>query len=101
MANQTFNLIEEITRLDGSTYFELGNIIMNGRAELAAERGLIKQVRILKLNIPHSQHVEQLERYINSMYDVPTEDMTEWVEWKRDPQMEQQMVSILEDNQVN
>nr|MWN20687.1 hypothetical protein [Leuconostoc lactis] len=33
MMNETFNLIEEITRLDGSIYFELGNIMHNGRAE--------------------------------------------------------------------
>ena len=51
---QTFDIIEEITRLDGTTYYELANIFMNGRAELAANRGFIKQVRILQLNIPHT-----------------------------------------------
>ena len=30
---QVFDLIQEITRLDGSRYFELGNVMMNGRAE--------------------------------------------------------------------
>lgn len=45
---QTFDIIEEITRLDGTTYYELANIFMNGRAELAANRGFIKQVRILQ-----------------------------------------------------
>ena len=43
---QNFNLIEQITRNDGSKYFELGNIFLNGRAELAAERGFIQEVRI-------------------------------------------------------
>mgnify|MGYP001101812303 FL=1 len=58
---ETFNLIEEITRLDGSIYYELGNIPHNGRAEYAAEHGYIKSVRILKINIPRSSYVEQLE----------------------------------------
>ena len=51
---QTFDLIEEITRNDGTTYYEVGNIMMNGRAEKAAIKNLIKSVRILQLNIPRS-----------------------------------------------
>lgn len=57
----TLDLIEQITRLDGTKYFEIGNMAHNGRAELAAERGYIKEVRILKLNIPHSQTVIKYE----------------------------------------
>ena len=67
---ETFNLIEEITRLDGSIYYELGNIPHNGRAEYAAEHGYIKSVRILKINIPRSSYVEQLENYINANYQL-------------------------------
>lgn len=37
---QVFDLIQEITRNDGSRYFELGNVMMNGRAEKAAMKGL-------------------------------------------------------------
>ena len=55
--HEVFTLIEEITRNDGTKYYEIGNMVHNGRAELAAERGYIKEVRILKLNIPHSQNV--------------------------------------------
>ena len=40
------DLIEQITRLDGSKYYEIGNMVHNGRAELAAERGFIKEVQI-------------------------------------------------------
>ncbi|AUX11283.1 hypothetical protein C0213_02120 [Latilactobacillus sakei] len=82
---QVFDIIEEITRLDGSTYYELGNIFMNGRAELAANRGLIKGVRILQLNIPHSNAVQTYEDYINATYTMPTVDFTEWEEWEKTP----------------
>ena len=49
MANNymTLDMIEQITRNDGSQYYELGNVELNGRAELAANRGLIKEVRII------------------------------------------------------
>ena len=67
-SHETFTLIEEITRLDGTKYMEISNMVQNGRAELAAERGFIKQVRILQLNIPHSPHVEAYEKYINENY---------------------------------
>ena len=46
-SNETLNLIEEITRNDGSKYYEVSDIAQNGRAELAAIRGFIKSVRIL------------------------------------------------------
>ncbi len=60
-SHEVLTLIEEITRLDGTKYMEISNMVQNGRAELAAERGYIKQVRILQLNIPHSPHVEAYE----------------------------------------
>ena len=66
--NETFDLIEQITRNDGSVYFELGNISQNGRAEYAAEHGYIKEVRILKMNIPKSTNVEKVTAYINAHY---------------------------------
>jgi hypothetical protein len=46
--NQTLDMIEQITRNDGTKYYEMANIVMNGRAEKATELGLIKEVRILK-----------------------------------------------------
>ena len=49
---EQFDLIEEITRNDGSQYYEISNIDQNGFAELAANNGLIKSVRILVINIP-------------------------------------------------
>ncbi|MCB8642717.1 hypothetical protein LJE08_14260, partial [Holdemanella sp. DFI.5.55] len=64
--HEVFTLIEEITRNDGTKYYEIGNMVHNGRAELAAERGYIKEVRILKLNIPHSQNVINYEHFINT-----------------------------------
>lgn len=80
---QTLDLIELITRNDGTQYYEIANMFMNGRAELAAVRGFIKEVRILQLNIPHSNAVQDYEKYINSHYTMPAEDFTEWVEWEK------------------
>jgi len=80
---QTLDMIEQITRNDGTKYYELANIVMNGRAEKAAELGLIKEVRILKLNIPHSSAVSVYEDYVNQNYTVPPMELTEWVEYKK------------------
>lgn len=80
---QTFDLIQEITQNDGSTYLELGNVMMNGRAEKAAIKGLIKQVRILQLNIPHSNAVRVYEEYINSHYQFPPFDIEHWEVWDK------------------
>ena len=44
---EQLDLIEEVTRNDGSKYFEISNIDQNGIAELAADRGDIKSVKIL------------------------------------------------------
>ncbi|NVY97185.1 hypothetical protein HU830_08635 [Lactobacillus sp. DCY120] len=83
MAYQTLDLIEQITRKDQSKYFELGNIFMNGRAELAAERSFIQEVRILELNIPRSTAVQAYEKYINDTYKFPEEDFDHWEEWAK------------------
>lgn len=80
---ETFDLIQEITRLDGTSYYELGNIMMNGRAEKAAIKGLIKRVRIMQLNIPHSNAVRVYEEYINSHYTFPGPELDKWEEWDK------------------
>ncbi|KRL12858.1 hypothetical protein [Schleiferilactobacillus perolens] len=80
---QTLDLIEQITRLDGSQYFEVSNMFMNGRAELAANRGMIKEVRIIQLNIAHTRAVQAYEKYINDTYKMPPEDFTKWEEWQK------------------
>lgn len=80
---QSLNLIEQITRNDGTKYYEIANVVMNGRAEKAAELGLIKEVRILKLNIPHSSAVGIYEDYVNKNYSIPPMEMKEWVEYKK------------------
>ena len=48
MAYEQLDLIEEVTRNDGSKYYEISNIDQNGIAELAVDRGLVKKVRILQ-----------------------------------------------------
>lgn len=80
---QTLDMIEQITRNDGTKYYEIANIVMNGRAEKAAELGMIKEVRILKLNIPHSSAVGIYEDYVNENCTVPPMNLTEWVEYKK------------------
>ncbi|USS86930.1 hypothetical protein M3M38_02370 [Fructilactobacillus cliffordii] len=99
-SHETLTLIEEITRLDGSKYLEISNMVQNGRAELAAERNLIKQVRILQLNIPHSVHVINYENYINQRYTMPDENLQEFEEWKKTPAMEQEVAQILKENHI-
>ncbi|CAM3146263.1 hypothetical protein [Leuconostoc rapi] len=97
---ETFNLIEEITRNDGSIYFELGNITHNGRSEYAAEHGYIKSVRILKMNIARSAAVESLENYINTHYDLLPLEYDGWEEWQRTPEMSEHMTQILLENKL-
>lgn len=80
---QTLDIIEQITRNDGTKYYELANVLMNGRAEKAAELGMIKEVRILKLNIPHSSAVSVYEDYVNENYTVPPMNLDKWVEYKK------------------
>ena len=98
--DQSFNLIELITRNDDSTYYELGNVMHNSRCEYAAEHNLIKEVQIVKLNIPHSQAVILVEKYLNDTYTMPAADMTEWIEWKKTPEAERALEQILLENQI-
>lgn len=79
----TLDMIEQITRNDGSQYYELGNVELNGRAELAANRGLIKEVRIVRLNISSSTAVKTYEKYINKHYQMPVWNFKQWVEWQK------------------
>lgn len=96
----TLDLIEEITRNDGSKYYEIGNMVHNGVSELAAERGYIQQVRILKLNIPHSQNVIKYEKYINEHYEMQDESMDHFEEWKKTPEMKKLVKEIMAENHV-
>ncbi|MFC6294466.1 hypothetical protein ACFQH1_04545 [Lactiplantibacillus daoliensis] len=98
--HEVLDLIQEITRNDGTTYMEIGNMVMNGRAELAAERGFIKQVRILQLNIPHSTHVEKYQDYINKNFEIPDESMDHWDEWTKTPDMQAEVYLILKENHI-
>ncbi|MBU5981158.1 hypothetical protein KQ227_07230 [Lactobacillus helveticus] len=86
---EQLDLIEEITRNDGSRYYEISNIDQNGIAELAVDHGEIKKVRILQLNIPRTTALVEYEKYINDTYDLQTltnEDdwkNPKWVEWDK------------------
>ncbi len=86
--------------LDGSKYMEISNMVQNGRAELAAERGFIKQVRILQLNIPHSVHVAKYEAYINETFEMPTEAMDHFEEWTRTAKAQEEVEMILKENHI-
>ena len=99
-SNETLTLIEEITRNDGSNYFEVSNMVQNGRAELAVVRGFIKSVRILQLNIPRSTNVIKYEEYINSNFEMPTEKMDHFVEWKKTKEAQTLLANILHENHI-
>ena len=99
-SNETLTLIEEITRNDGSTYFEIANMVQNGRAELAAVKGFIKQVRILQLNIPRSTNVIKYEQYVNENFEMPTEQMDHFEEWKKTPEAQELVDNILRENHI-
>ncbi|UQS82485.1 hypothetical protein MOO45_02025 [Bombilactobacillus folatiphilus] len=99
---QTLDLIEQITRNDGSKYYEISNMFMNGRAELAAQRGMIQEVRILELNIPHSTAVQTYEDYVNQTYTFPDEDFDHWDEWDKPAgKIQTAYEQILRANNVN
>ncbi|GAO99628.1 hypothetical protein [Fructobacillus ficulneus] len=98
--NQTFNLIEEITRNDGTVYYELGNISENSRAEYAADHGFIKEVRILKMNIPRSSHVEKVEKFINENFEYLPLDADHFEEWVKPDEIQAAMKQILLDNKL-
>ena len=72
MAYEQLDLIEEVTRNDGSKYYEISNIDQNGIAELAVDRGLIKKVRILQLNLARTKSLQLYEEYINKTYQLET-----------------------------
>ena len=92
-SNETLNLIEEITRKDGTKYYEISNIPQNGRAELAAVRGFIESVRILQLNIPRSSSLIKYEKYINENFD-------HFEEWVKTPEMQEVVNTILRENHI-
>ena len=86
---ETLDLIEEVTRNDGSKYYEISNIDQNGIAELAVNRGYIKQVKILQVNIARTKPLITYEKYINETYKLQTllseDDWKDpkWVEWEK------------------
>lgn len=86
---EPLDLIEEVTRNDGSKYYEISNIDQNGIAELAASRGMIKSVKILQVNIARTKPLIAYEKYINETYNLQTllnEDdwkNPKWVEWEK------------------
>ncbi|MDF7637779.1 hypothetical protein PT274_05855 [Leuconostocaceae bacterium ESL0958] len=97
---QTFDLIQEITRNDSSRYYELGNIAENCRAEYAVAHGYLKEVRILKMNIPRSSHVEKVEAYLNENYEQDPLDYDGFTEWPKSAAIEEEMAQILLDNKL-
>lgn len=98
---QTLDIIEEITRNDDTSYMEIGNLLHNGQAEYAAEHEMIKEVRILKINIPHSSNVEKYEKYVNDNFEIdPHVAIKEWQEWKRTPEMDEAVLAVLAENQL-
>ncbi|GKT03407.1 hypothetical protein ACRYI5_04265 [Furfurilactobacillus sp. WILCCON 0119] len=99
--HESLDMIEEITRNDGTRYMEIGNTVHNGRAEYAAEHGFIKEVRILKLNIPESANVIKYEDYINHHFLMQGWDMTEWQEWLKTDAIQATVDAILAENQVS
>ena len=60
----------------------------------------IKEVRILELNIPHSKNVIKYEHFINTHYKMQTEAMDHWEEWKRPPEIEEVVQTILKENHI-
>ncbi|WP_258088107.1 hypothetical protein [Weissella fangxianensis] len=99
---QTLDIIEEITRNDGSTYKEIGNLLHNGQAEYAVEEGMIKKVRILKINIPHSKNVESYEKFVNENFEIPANiAISQYTEWQRTPEMDAVVEKILAENKVS
>ena len=71
---EQLDLIEEVTRNDGSKYFEISNI---------------DSVKILQVNIARTKPLITYEKYINDNYNLQTllnEDdwrNPKWVEWDK------------------
>src|SRR5699024_7360289 len=99
-SNETLTLIEEITRNDGSKYYEISNMDQNGRAELAAIRGMIKEVRIIQLNIPHTTNVIKYENYDNENFKMRPENITKYEERKKNPEIEEIVEKILKEKHI-
>ncbi|AUJ30240.1 MAG: hypothetical protein ABGA11_05675 [Liquorilactobacillus hordei] len=100
-SHETLTLIEEITRKDGTKYFEISNMVQNGRAELAVQRDLIKDVRILQLNIPRSTSVIEYENYINENFEMPEEQFDHFEEWTKTEEIEKIVKQILIENHIS
>lgn len=99
---QTFDIVEEITRNDGTKYREIGNLLHNGQAEYAAEQGMIREVRIMKINIPHSRNVEIYEKYVNDNFHIYAQvAIPEWIEWTKTAEMDTVIAKILQENQLS
>ncbi|MCM0583041.1 hypothetical protein H9L19_05400 [Weissella diestrammenae] len=99
---QIFDIVEEITRQDGTKYREIGNLLHNGQAEYAAEQGFIQEVRIMKINIPHSVNVERYEAYVNANFEIyPMVAIPKWIEWTKTPEMDEAIAKILIENQLS
>ena len=97
----SLNIIEEITRNDNTKYYELANVELNGRAELAVNRGFIKNVRIVSLNIPSSNSVKIYENYINKNYSIPDWNFDKWIEWdKSNSKISNVFNKILHENHI-
>ncbi|GAJ27482.1 hypothetical protein JCM15457_2472 [Liquorilactobacillus sucicola DSM 21376 = JCM 15457] len=99
-SHERLDLIEEIERNDGTRYFEVSNMVQNGRAELAVQRGFIKGVRILQLNIPRSSSVIEYEKYVNENFEMPAEDFDHFEEWKKTEEIKQTVSQILRENHI-
>ncbi|MDN2454263.1 hypothetical protein [Lactobacillus sp. UCMA15818] len=100
-SHEILTLIEEITRNDGTKYFEISNMVQNGRAELAVQRGLIKEVRILQLNIPRSTSVIEYENYINQNFEMPEEKFDHFEEWTKTEKIGKTIKQILVENHIS
>ncbi len=99
---QNFNIIEEITRNDGSVYREIGNLLHNGQAEYAVSQQMINNVRILKINIPHSNKVKKYEDFINNRYTfINNVEISEWIEWDKSKEIDDLIKQILDENKIN
>ena len=104
---QQLNLIEEVTRNDGSKYYKISNINQNGIAEMAADNGKIKEVRILKLAIARTKQLQIYEKYINEAYDLQTLLLEsdwrnpKWIEWEKpDGKIKDAYLAILKAKKV-
>ncbi|KRM95630.1 hypothetical protein FC19_GL001767 [Liquorilactobacillus aquaticus DSM 21051] len=99
-SHEKLDLIEEIKRNDGTKYFEISNMVQNGRAELAAQRGFIKSVRILQLNIPRSSSVIEYEKYVNEHFKMPSESFDHFEEWEKTDEIMATINQILRENHI-